>query len=194
MARKRRKNKQNKKKISNNHLIAMLLGMLMSAKILIEDGDSEWKKGDFTGLYVGKMAAAIIISAHCAELLLKYKIAQEGHIINRATHDLYYLYKQLNDDSKAAIQKEFDEQISIITLPDGWESVESVFQKTRNACTDWRFSIVESSDIPTIYIQPLYIAATSIYKTIPISELRITPKEITDPVMKADVLTNIFNR
>ena len=80
MPRKRRKNKQNKKKYSDNQLIAMLPGMLMSAKILIEDGDSEWKKGDFTGLYVGKTVAAIIISAHCAELLLKYKIAQEGHI------------------------------------------------------------------------------------------------------------------
>ena len=50
------------------------------------------------------MAAAIIISAQCAELLLKYKIEREGFAIE-PTHDLYHLYETLKEESKATIQK-----------------------------------------------------------------------------------------
>ena len=189
MAKKKRRNKENKARIVEAKLIAVIPGMLMSAKTLIVKGDSEWKEGDTEGLYPGTWVAAIIISAHCAELLLKYKIEQEGHIINRNTHDLYYLYKTLNADSKAAIQKEFDKQLLTETPPNGWDSVESVFQKTRNACKDWRYA-VEHKDIPLTYLHPLYIAAVSVYKTIPISDFRVTPREITDPA----IIARISNR
>ena len=192
MARKKRRNKPNKGKINEGKLVAMLPGMLMAAKVLIEDSDPEWKKGDLTGLYAGKTAAAIIISAHCAELLLKYKIKQEGHIINWKEHDLYKLYKTLNADSKAAIEKEFNEQSSTKTQPNGWKSAESVFQNAHNACMDWRYA-VEPGDIPLTYLQPLYIATVSVYKTIPILEFGRTPEEITDPVIKTDILTKISN-
>ena len=187
MARKKRKNKQNKKKINDNHLIAMLPGMLMSAKKLIEFSDSEWKKE----LYPGAMATAVIVSAQSAELLLKYKIQREGYPI-KPTHDLYNLYKTLKDESKAAIQKEFNEQISKTTPPDGWNSVESVFEKTRNAL-NWRYA-VESTDQPLIYPRALYIAAVSVYRTTPIKESRGVWKEVTDPEVKASVLHKISNR
>lgn len=190
MAEKRRRNKPNKGNIDEMRLVAILPGMLMSAKVLIENSDSEAKKEDTTGLYPGEVAAGIIISAHCAELLLKYKIKQEGHVINWKEHDLYKLYKTLNADSKAAIEKEFNEQSSAKTSPHGWESIESVFQNARNACMDWRYA-VEPGDIPLTYLQPLYIAAVSVYKTIPVLEFRIIPEEITDPVMKNDILTKI---
>ena len=192
MARKKRRNKPNKGKINEGKLVAMLPGMLMAAKVLIEDSDPEWKKGDLTGLYAGKTAAAIIISAHCAELLLKYKVKQEGHVINWKDHDLYNLYRTLNADSKAAIEKKFDEQLSTVAPPNGWESAESVFENARNACMDWRYA-VEPDDIPLTYLQPLYMATVSVYRTIPILELRKIPEEITDPVMKTDILTKISN-
>ena len=189
MAKKKRPNKQNKGNIDEIRLATMLPGMLKSAKVLIENSDSEWKQGDTAGLYPGEMAAAIIISAHCAELLLKYKIKQEGHVINWKNHDLYDLYKILNSDSKAAIQKEFDEQLLTETPPNGWESAESVFQKTRNACMDWRYA-VEPNDIPLAYPRGLYIAAASVYKTIPILNFRMAPSEITDPA----IIARISNR
>lgn len=163
--------------------------MMMSAKALIEKSDSEWKERDPTEIYPGIMVTAIIISAHCAELLLKYKIKQEGRIISRNTHDLYYLYKTLNADSKAAIQKEFDKQLLTETPPNGWESAESVFQKTRDACKNWRYA-VEPNNIPSTYPRGIYIAAASVYKTIPILDFRMTSREVTDPAIIARVLSN----
>ena len=192
MAKKKRRSKQNKGNIDEMRLVAMLPGMLISAKMLVENSDSEWKKGNTTGLYPGEMAAAIIISAHCTELLLKYKIKQEGHVINWKDHDLYDLYKTLNADSKAAIEKEFNAQLSTKTPPNGWESAASVFQNARNACMDWRYA-VEPDDIPLTYLQPLYMATVSVYRTIPILEFRIIPEEITDPVIRTEILTNISN-
>ena len=189
MAKKKRPNKEKKGNIDEIRLVTMLPGMMISAKTLIKNNDSEWKKGDPTGIYPGTMAAAIIISAHCAELLLKYKIKQEGHIINWSSHDLYYLYKTLNADSKAAIQKEFDEQLLTETPPNGWDSAEFVFQKTRDACKNWRYA-VEPGDIPLTYPRGLYIAAASVYKTIPILGFRMTSREVTDPAIKARVLNN----
>ena len=187
MAKKKSKNKQNKARIIETKLITVMPGMLMSAKTLIVKGDSEWKERDTEGLYPGTWVAAIIISAHCAELLLKYKIEQEGHIINRNTHDLYYLYNLLSTDSKTAIQKKFSEEVLTMTLPTGWTNAESVFEKARNACKDWRYT-VEHKDISLTYLQPLYIAAVSVYKTLPISESRPTLTEVTDPTIIADIL------
>ncbi len=69
---------------------------------------------------------------------------------------------------------------------DGWESAESVFQKARTACTNWRFA-VQHNDVPLTDLHSLYRAAVSVYKTIPIlqsglileSKLNVT--EVTDP-------------
>ena len=77
MAKKKNKN-QNKGNITESRLVTMLPGMLMSAKLLI----LEWEKDEEEGLIPGTFAASVIMSAHCAELLLKYKIRQEGHTIN----------------------------------------------------------------------------------------------------------------
>ena len=191
MAKKKKKNKQPKENIIETKFVTVIPGMMMSAKALIEKSDLEWNNGD--AKTVGTWIAAVIMSAHCAELLLKYKIEREGHIITRATHDLHYLYKTLNADSKAAIEKEFNEQLSTKTPPNGWESAESVFLKARKTCSDWRFA-VQHGDISLTYLHPLYIAAVSVYKTIPILESssvlesRLTLTEITNPVIKARVL------
>ena len=187
MARRKRRKKQNKITIHEIGSVTVLPGMLMSAKKLIEFGDSEWEKGDTKALYPGTMVAAVIISAQCAELLLKYKIEREGHPIKR-THDLYDLYKTLKDESKVAIQKEFDEQASTATLPNGWDSAEAVFKKARNALVNWRYA-VEPTDKRTIYPHPLYIATVSVYKTTSIAKSGVSRKKVTDPAIKASVLS-----
>ena len=140
------------------------------------------------GYILGTMTAAIIISAQCAELLLKYKIEREGHPIKQ-THDLFNLYETLKTESKAAIQKEFNKQRTI-TLPNGWDSVESVFRKARHALVKWRYA-VEPTDQSLIYPHALYIAAVSVYKTTPIQESGITREEVTDPAVKASVFRGI---
>ena len=183
-----KRSKQNNATIDESKSVALLPGMLMSAKVLIEFGDSEWRKGDPKGLYPGAMTAAIIISAQCAELLLKYKIEREGHPIKQ-THDLFNLYETLEAESKAAIQKEFNKHRTI-TLPNGWDSAESVFQKARHALVNWRYA-VEPTDQSLIYPHALYIAAVSIYKTTPIQGSGITRKEVTDPSVKASVFRGI---
>ena len=181
MPKKKDKN-QNKGNITEYGLVTMLPGMLMSAKLLI----LEWEKGETEGLIPGTFAASSIMSAHCAELLLKYKIKQEGHTIDWNSHNLHYLYQTLNAESKAAIQKEYDKQLISQESPDAWKSVESVFQKTANACLAWRYA-VEPGNIPLIYPRGLYIAATSIYKTIPELRFPVTSKEVTDPAERAEV-------
>ena len=188
MAKKKNKN-QNKGNITEFGLVTMLPGMLMSAKLLTLQLD----KQDMDGLYPGKFAAAVIISAHCAELLLKYKIKQERHSINWNTHNLHYLYQTLNTESKAAIQKKFDEQLLSETPPNGWESAESVFQKTGNACKDWRYA-VEPNNLRLIYPRGLYIAAASVYQTIPTLKKMVMPEEVTDPAIKAEVLKYLKNQ
>ena len=177
-----RKKKQNKVTIDEDKSAALLPGMVMAAKKLIEFWEKE--------LSPGAMAAAIIISAQCAELLLKYKIEREGFAIE-PTHDLYDLYKTLKDESKAAIEREFNEQISKMPRPpNGWDSAGSVFEKTRNALVAWRYA-VEPTDQSLIYPCALYIAAISVYRTLPIQGAQGTWKEVTDPEVKASLLHRI---
>ena len=182
MAKKKGQN-QNKGNITKDRLVTMLPGMLMSAKLLI----LECEKGETEGLIPGIFAASVIMSAQCAELLLKYKIRQEGHTINWGSHDLHYLYQALNADSKAAIQAEYDQQLVSQESPDDWKSVESVFQKTANASVAWRYA-VEPGNIRLIYPRGLYIAAASVYKIIPELRFLVASQEVTDPAERAEVL------
>ena len=43
------------------------------------------------------------------------------------------------EESKATIQSKFAEEGRKITLPDGWDSAESVFFKARKALVYWRY-------------------------------------------------------
>lgn len=187
-----KKNKQSKAIINDTKFATVLPGMLRSAKTLIERGDSELEKRDPKSLYPGTMIAATIISAQCAELLLKYKIEREGHCIGN-THDLYDLYKTLAEESKKAIEKEFAEQTSKIAPPDGWNTAESVFRKARNALVDWRYSVESTMEPPLLYFHALYTAAASVYKTIPILGLGVSRKEVVDPELKAELLAKTTN-
>ena len=141
------------------------------------------------------MIATTMITAQCAELLLKYKIEQEGKSYKKNTHDLYNLYKTLKEESKTAIQNEFDEQKSTIKLPNGWDSAESVFLKACRALVYWRYVVnhTNTHNLVTIYPHALYIAAVSVYKTTPIAGLALTKEVVTDPEIKATILGESSN-
>ena len=70
-----RKKKQRKPTIDEHKLATVVPGMLLSAKALIELGD---KEKDSAELAFGNTIATTMITAQCAELLLKYKLEQEG--------------------------------------------------------------------------------------------------------------------
>ena len=184
-----RKKKNKKPTIDEHKLATVVPGMLLSAKALIELGE---KEKDSAELSFGNMIATTMITAQCTELLLKYKLEQEGSSFKNNTHDLYNLYKALKEESKAEIQKNFNQEKSRITLPNGWDSTESVFLKARNALVYWRYvvSVADNSPLTTIYPQVLYIAAVSVYKTTPIAGLALTKKKVTDPAIKAAILGN----
>ena len=99
---------------------------------------------------------------------------------------MHYLYQALNADSKAAIQAEYDKQLVSQEPPDDWKSVEAVFQKTANASVAWRYA-VEPGNIRLIFPRGLYIAAASVYKTIPEFRFSVTSREVTDPAERAKV-------
>ena len=180
------RNKQNQPTINEEIIARLVPGMLMSVKKLIEFGSSEWKKRDPETLVPGAIASSIVISGHCAELLLKYKIEQEGRTF-KITHDLYNLYRKLKEESKERIQEEFNElkSASEITLGDGWNSAESVFEKARKASVNWRF--VNKNSL-TCDHRALYIAAVSIYKTTSFADNTYSREKVTDPKIKARIL------
>ena len=182
-----RKNKQKKPTIDEKKLASVVPGMLLSAKALIELGD---KEKDSAELYFGNMIATTMITAQCAELLVKYKLEQEGRSFKKSTHDLYNLYKALSEESKAEIQKNFNRESSKITLPNGWDSPESVFLKARKALVYWRYvvNLTNNSPLTTIYPYVLYIAALSVYRTTPIAGIVLKKQKVTDPAIKTAIL------
>ena len=182
-----RKNKERKPTIDENKLAAVVPGMLLSAKALIELGE---KEKDSAELAFGNTIATTMITAQCAELLLKYKLEREGRSFKKNTHDLHNLYKALSEESKADIQKNFNEDSLKITLPNGWDSPESVFLKARNALVFWRYVVnhTNRTGLTTIYPDVLYIAAVSVYKTTPIIGVPLTKRKVTDPAIKTAIL------
>ena len=182
-----RKKKNKKPTIDEKKLATVVPGMLLSAKALIE---LEEKEKESTELFFGNMIATTMIAAQCAELLLKYKLEQEGRSFKKNTHDLYNLYKILSEESKAEIQKNFNIECLKTTPPNGWESPESVFLKARNAFVFWRYAanLTNSTGFTTIYPKALYIAAVSVYRTTPIAGMTLTKQEVTDTAIKAAIL------
>ena len=179
----RKKRKQNKISINETKLVAVVPGMLISAKTLIELGNSYEITSD---LFAGNTVSSTMIVAQCAELLLKYKIQQEGKNIEK-THNLYNLFNTLKDESKTEIQRIFEGDTSTNDLPKGWDSVESIFQKAQNAFIHWRYVVSSTEGKESILPGPLYTAALSVYKSLPIFGFKITPKKVLDPAIKSEI-------
>ena len=175
--------------VINEELLARIVpGMLKSADDLFILNESTKDDPDLAVLSLGSIVSATMISGQCAELLLKYKIQQEGKVIE-PIHDLYKLFTTLKEESKNEIKDEFEklkEQLNT-SLPVGWDNAESVFQKARHAFVFWRYAVAvdQGSGLNTIYPYPLYIATFSVYNTTPIVNWTFTKKVVNDPVLKA---------
>ena len=174
MANKRKQNQQ-PIVIDEIRFAQVIPGMLKSAEELIKFNDIIEDE-----LFLGNIVSTTMITALCSELLLKYKLQLEGKPIEK-THELSKLFKSLSEDSQKDIEKEFQAYISDLsdTIPsDGWETVESIFEITNDAFVFWRYIVTIDTNDKGRYIFPyrLYVAAMSIYNTIPITNFQPSGK------------------
>ena len=146
----------------------MIKGMLMSAKIIIDFEEQEHTKGDPNAFSIGCHTSAILLSTFCAELLLKYKITEEGKRFEK-THNLHDLYNKLEPQSQSKIEDEFNKLASEINLPENYDSVKSVFFAAQDDFVNWRYIAISPTGIAkvtTSYPQVIQMAAVSVYNSI----------------------------
>ena len=150
---------------------------------------------------MGIAISGAVLCAHTAELLLKYKLDQEGKTFKQI-HDLHKLYLLLSNESKEEIQKEFDELVSQALLPPnglptGWDSAEGVFKSACCISTEWRYVIEKnpkSRKSPVFSLDSLYTAVLSVLRTTTILGSAMQTREnmkvedIPDPDIKARAL------
>ena len=185
--------------VFDDDLCAIALpGMLQSVKDLIILSRSEQRRN----FEIGFVASVIILGGHAGELLLKYKLEREGTPFRRE-HDLYELYELLKDESKEAIQAEFDRLLSEAnrspsSLPNGWNSAESVFESARLASVEWRYLMETNPRMPrqSPDINPdiLYTAVLSVYRTTPLIHTRPTFETIEIEDLPPDVRAMALSR
>ena len=131
---------------------------------------------------MGIAISGAVLCAHTAELLLKYKLDQEGKTFKPTHDDLYELYLSLSNESKEAIQKDFDELVSQALLPPnglptGWDSAEAVFKSARCIFTEWRYVIEKnpkSRKSPVGSLDSLYTAVLSVLRTTTLGSAMLT--------------------
>ena len=176
---------------SDNLCAIVLLGMLQSVKDLIILSKSEEKRN----FQMGFVTSAIILGGHTGELLLKYKLEREETPFKR-NHDLYELYELLKDESKVAIQDEFEALLSegntsSSNLPNGWHNTESVFNSARLSSVEWRYLIETNPkkprQSPDINPDILYTAVLSVFRTTPLIHSRTTFETIAIEDLPPDV-------
>ena len=162
----------------NRKQISLIVpGMLDSAKNLIVFGSSEWKSNDLNASVPGIIFSSCMLSGHCAEILLKYKLHKENKEFDR-THNLYSLYNLLNCKSKEQINKEFEtlKSNSDVTLQNGWNSVDEILNKSQNLSMNIRYDAFELYDGRGTNFsydhRAVYLAAVSIFTTTDIDELK----------------------
>ena len=171
-------------------------GMVDSIRTLIEYSTTE-RGGNF---HAGYINSAVILSAHIAELLLKYKIEREGKSFKK-THDLHELYTKLQVESKNQIQSEFDilvseANISASDLPPSWDSVGAVFFSAKNVSkgNGWRYLVEMNSGARDVHPWMLYTAVRSVFNTTPfrysinVDESPIRIEDIPDPDVRERAL------
>ena len=150
----------------------MIKGMLMSAKTIIDFEVQENSKGDPNAFSIGCNTSAILLSTFCAELLLKYKITQEGKKFEK-THNLHNLYDVLEPQSQSSIEDEFNKIKPGINLPKNYDSVKSVFFAAQDDFVNWRYIAISPNGITkvaTSYPQVIQMAAVSVYNSTKLDE------------------------
>ena len=182
---------------SHNLCAIVLPGMLQSVKDLIILSTAE--RRNFNS---GFVTSAIILGGHVSELLLKYKLEREGKSFEEI-HDLYKLYQQLEDESKEAIQIEFDGLLSEAdrapdSMPIGWNSAESVIKSARLAHVEWRYLIETNPkkprQSPAIDPELLYTAVLSVFRTTPLKHSRTTFEAIAIEDLPPDVRAMVLRQ
>ena len=153
---------------NENMCRATFPGMVDSIRTLFEYRATEQDRN----FRLGYINSATILSAHTAELLLKYKIEREGESFKK-NHNLHELYAKLQVESKTQIQREFDilvseANISASDLPPNWNSVGAIFNSARKFSIEWRYLAEQNDDIRDVYPWALYTAVLSVFKTTPL--------------------------
>lgn len=190
--RKQRKKKQEPIVISENLLAEIVPGMLRSANELFKLKGAIENDDKLNVLSIGISVSNTMIITQCCELLLKYKLQLEGTLIEK-THDLSKLFRSLSEDSQKDIEKEYQAYISTLSDPPileyGWGTVESIFVGSHDAFVYWRYIVTIDTNSKGSFIFPgrLYIAALSVYNSIPKANLQLIGKEITDLELKAAI-------
>ena len=153
---------------NENMCRATFPGMVDSIRTLFEYRATEQDRN----FRLGYINSATILSAHTAELLLKYKIEREGESFKK-NHNLHELYAKLQVESKIQIQREFDilvseANISASDLPPNWNSVGAIFNSARKFSIEWRYLAEQNDDIRDVYPWALYTAVLSVFRTTPL--------------------------
>ena len=153
---------------NENMCRATFPGMVDSIRTLFEYSATEQDRN----FRLGYINSATILSAHTAELLLKYKIEREGESFKK-NHNLHELYAKLQVESKTQIQREFDilvseANISASDLPPNWNSVGAIFNSARKFSIEWRYLAEQNDDIRDVYPWALYTAVLSVFRTTPL--------------------------
>ena len=153
---------------NENMCRATFPGMVDSIRTLFEYSATEQDRN----FRLGYINSATILSAHTAELLLKYKIEREGESFKK-NHNLHELYAKLQVESKTQIQREFDILVSEVNksasdLPPNWNSVGAIFNSARKFSIEWRYLAEQNDDIRDVYPWALYTAVLSVFRTTPL--------------------------
>ncbi len=153
-------------KFSEHLSVTVLPGMVECSKHLVEKEREYEPQHQYKG---GFVACAASTCAFTAELLLKYKLQQEGTKFPQ-THDLYCLYQRLSGETKETIQSHFDilvaeAQVPSTGLPAGWDNAESVFRSARRTFEEWRY-VVEAKQSVVVDLYALYTALLSVFSAI----------------------------
>ena len=161
-------------------------GTLLSIGLLFNDRSKHDLRNQ-----AGMVISSIVLGAHCAELLLKYKLQQEGKDVYK-DHELYDLFELLDENSKNEIRKEFRGLLSKYPklLKPIWSEVDIVFKEMNEASMTFRYAVegVQCKTEPTSdskHGSPFYIflAAMSIANT----------TSVLEPVDLVDTMKDVEN-
>ena len=165
-------------------------GTLLSIGLLF---NNTGKHGLHNG--AGMVISSIVLGAHCAELLLKYKLQREGKDVYK-DHELYDLFELLDENSKNEIRAEFrvlSSQYPKLPKPI-WSEVDIVFKEMNKASMTFRYAVEgvqyqTESTSGSKHGSPFYIflAAMSIANTTSVLE----PLDLVD--IKKDVENDIIH-
>lgn len=160
------KDMENELAFNDNVFPVMIKGMLRSVQTIIEFDGQENSKGDPNAFTIGCHISAILLSAFCAELLLKYKITEEGKKFEK-THNLHDLYDVLEPESQSSIEDEFNKITPGINLPKNYDSVKDIFFAAQDDFVNWRYIAISPNSMPvaTSYPQGIWTAALSVYNS-----------------------------